>query len=75
MRLYSFKCLCSSFGSLGGNQLGRVLDKTFSFSLLIGNGSIMTFDRCKGGSEMIGVDERLGSSKRKLDVVEPLSFR
>ena len=42
IRWYSFRCLFSSFWHFGGNQLGRVRDKTFSFSLLIGSGSIIT---------------------------------
>lgn len=53
MRWYSFKCFFSSFWLFGGNQLGLVLLKTFSFSLLIGSGSIITLLILSGGSSTV----------------------
>ena len=53
MRWYSFKCFLSSFWLLGGSQLGLVLLKTRSFSLLIGSGSIITLLVLSGGISML----------------------
>lgn len=53
MRWYSFKCFFSSFWLFGGSQLGRVLLNTFSFSLLIGNGSIMMLVNLSGGNSTV----------------------
>jgi hypothetical protein len=50
IRWYCFKCRFSSFRSFGGSQLGLVLLNTFSFSLLIGSGSIMMSLVRSGGS-------------------------
>ncbi len=53
MRWYSLKCFLSSFWFFGGNQLGLVLLKTISFSLLIGRGSIITLFILSGGSSTV----------------------
>src|ERR1700733_8042338 len=64
---YSFKCLFSSLGSLGGSQDGRVRDKIASFSLDMGIKSKLPF--CTGGSgTALGLELRLeAASKLGLD--------
>jgi outer membrane murein-binding lipoprotein Lpp len=47
---YSLRWRRSSAGSLGGSHDGRVRERTASFSLEMGKGSIMIFDRRRGGS-------------------------
>ena len=64
IRWYSFRCRFSSLLLFGGSQLGRVRLNTFSFSLLIGRGSIMMLLVRNGGSCAIGaVLERDSFSK------------
>ncbi|KKA20127.1 hypothetical protein T310_5866, partial [Rasamsonia emersonii CBS 393.64] len=72
--LYSLRCLCSSFGSFGGSQLGRVRLRTFSFSLLTGKGSIIMFDFCNGGRSGMLPDPRFESILERREDLPLWSF-
>lgn len=65
---YSFRWRRSSAGSLGGSHDGRVRERTASFSLEMGRGSIMMFDRRRGGSSAMA-DLTLGLTSGSDDLL------